>query len=143
MNREVTGQRNLAVSQWHRKAFPDDFGAFDHDLVGMCAVPLCRQPLYVFEDVYANGTPLAKAGNMKPANWCGRVAERWGVPAILIAWSGDVDSDRLEELMAWRVSLQHPSRVLIGGREELERYIRLVRRAHDAVHHAEPTRKAS
>ena len=140
MNIEHVGRRNLAVSRWHREAFPDDCGAFDHDLVGMCANAMCRQPLYVIEDVCANGRTLEDAANRKPTNWTERASERWGVPSILIAWNGDPQADRLNELLAWRVSLHHPRRVLIGDELDLVAFMNLVRKAHEVVHHRDPAK---
>lgn len=132
---ERAGNRCLAMNNWHRRVFPESFGAFDIDswdmphLWGMCKQ--CNAPTYVWEDT----TDVRKG-----TAWIRDVGRRLNVPTYLITYRLAAACDRHEHRVCFpesaTVTLLLPmgSRG-IGGLDELATHIKLVRRAHAKVFH--------
>jgi hypothetical protein len=123
VNRERTGVRDLAFSQWHRSVFVDEAKAFDFDLVDMCH--LCNQPLFVTESVRGNG--------YKSTVWTQRTALGMNVPAVLVRYSCDTDG-RLDGLLAILLA-PGQSPVQIGDAAAFIVWASEIRRSHMKLWH--------
>src|SRR4051812_39477950 len=94
MSREERwGTRDLAFSRWHRAIPRDDFTWIDIDHCAYC--DRCKDPLYLME--------LAKdvGQSFKTTTVTRRVAERLGVPALLVLVAekdGHVTSFRVQRI---------------------------------------------
>lgn len=117
---EQSGERDLAVNDWHRHAFDDECIAFDLDLAGVCR--RCYQTLYLIESTRAE---------IKSTRWLHALSEQMhpSPPAFLIKYASD-GLGEFQQFDAFLV-LSHTTRqVLAGGRVELEETLRSIRRAH-------------
>jgi hypothetical protein len=63
------------VQDWHRVTMPHDADAIDVDLMGVCPVKWCRDPVYVIE---------ATTNPNKPATILRRLAEKAGMVGIVV-----------------------------------------------------------
>jgi hypothetical protein len=131
-NVERTGERDLAFSNWHRTAFPDDCSAFDVDLIGKCAT--CRADLYAIESTRSKGT--------KYTNWLEGVASRLNVPAYLIRYTTDQPPpcDLCEQhppstLLKLTAQQVWPGRGPVIAEDAFVRLLNGIRDAHDCHRH--------
>ncbi len=123
-NRERTGQRDLAVSGWHRRAFGDNATAIDLDLMGLCKK--CGAHLYVLEDTRELGA--------KPTTITKASANRLNCVAFLIQYRRDeLLSEEFEVFRATRIWPE--PRTVVGGEDELARLIQTIRDQHDLTWH--------
>jgi hypothetical protein len=80
---ELTGQRDLGFSQWHREACPDDWSIIDIDWCGFCRD--CGEPLFLLE--------LAKDSGQahKTATATKKLAKMAGLSAYVVLYSNSQD----------------------------------------------------
>jgi hypothetical protein len=81
---EQTGERDLAVNDWHRLVLGDDADAMDVDLVGMCRI--CPKPLYMIE-----GSRAAR----KPCPWLKAICNELDIPAFRILYTETAPGTRI------------------------------------------------
>jgi hypothetical protein len=117
---EISGERDLAINNWHRMAFEDDCFAFDLDLCGVCRS--CYETLYLIESTRAE---------FKSTRWITTLAEQMNPspPPFLIKYANN-DDGHLVEFDAWLLLTNNRREHLDGGRRELEETLTNLRQSH-------------
>lgn len=115
--KEITGERDLGFSQWHRDTFGPEAHAFDIDLVARCNA--CGRELIAYEETHQRN---------KDTSWVAHAAHGWDTIAVLVVTSRDEDGN----LQLW-------SKVcggeVIGDADMLERFELMIRDTHHAICH--------
>lgn len=120
---EISGERDLAFSQWHRRVFDDDAAALDIDLVGMCK--RCNQPIYMIETTRAD---------KKSTTWTEVIARKCQVPAFVVFYrEADDETGSFSRFDAY--SLHYGARTFLGGSYELSVVLNGLRQLHDQEDH--------
>jgi hypothetical protein len=130
---ERTGQRDLAFSQWHRHALPDDCTAIDIDFVEYCR--RCKQPIALVE----SARDMSGNGYYKPAMVTHGLAVMAGIRAYTVLWKpvpGRVTPEHglgfIERARVARVA-PDPTEVTSWSERELVRWFRWLHRQHQCT----------
>jgi hypothetical protein len=120
---EISGERDLGMSQWHREQFDHDAAAFDVDLIGMCH--LCSHPLYAWECTRTSG--------YKQTRWLQQVCQFLNIPGYLIHYQNDTDG-RVQTLTA-SILIPYTTQRIIGQAPDFAVHIKDLRASHCRLWH--------
>lgn len=81
MRHEITGNRDLAFSRWHRENCPDHWSLIDVDFLGFCKK--CSEPIAIIEHARDVGQTF------KAFTATRKLALAAGIPALLVLYRLD------------------------------------------------------
>lgn len=122
MRWEVTGERDLAFSRWHREQCPDDWSLIDVDFLGFCKK--CSGPILVIEHARDTGQ------NHKTFTATRNLALASNIPGLLVLYKMD-ERGVAYEFRVKQIAPEVQAELVEMDSGRFRRFYGLFRKAHD------------